>query len=165
MTVHPSSELHTESPGENGDEFWPLYSRCADACERLNIFQWEWTSDRYPEMRDWIRRKRKPVSQERGVNTVGLVEACEKIAAVVQEELHRLPSPLTMDQAVELWHFRLGYLNALIHLDFGGHSLAKEIEAKVAPNGQPLTICIGSNRRHQVETHRGPMTMHGYMGA
>ena len=104
------------------------------------------------------------MSQERGVNTVGLLEACEEVAAVVQEELHTLPSPLTMDQAVELWHFRIGYLNALIHLDFDGHSLAKEIETKVAPNGQPLTICIGSNRRHLVETGRGPMTMHGYTG-
>ena len=146
----------------NGDETWPLYSRCPDACDRLNVFQWEWIADSDHETRAWIRRKRKPVSQQRGVNAVGLLEACEEIAAVVQEELHTLPSPLTMDQAVELWHFRHGYLNALIYL--GGHRLAKEVEAKVAPNGQPLAICLGSNRRHRVETVRGPMTMQGYWG-
>ena len=32
--------------------------------------------------RAWIGAKRKPVSQECGVNTVGLREACEEIAAV-----------------------------------------------------------------------------------
>ena len=116
------------------------------------------------ETRAWIRRKRKPVSQERGVNTVGLLEACEEIAAVVQEELHTLPSPLTMDQAVELWQLPAWLPERADPPRLGGHRLAKEVEAKVAPNGQPLAICLGSNRRHQVETVRGPMTMQGYCG-
>jgi hypothetical protein len=113
--------------------------------------------------RSWVRREGKPISQEAGVNESGLREAVEKVATVVQRELHERPSPLTMSEAHELWTYRRTYLNALIYLD--GNRLAKEIEAKAAPNGQPLAICLGStNLREQVMTLRGPITMHGYGG-
>ncbi len=121
---------------------WPLYSRCPDACDRLIIFQWEWTADSFPETRAWIRGKRKPVSLERGVNTVGLLEACEEIAAVVQEELHTLPPPLTMDQAVELWQLRRGYLNALIHLD--GHVAPRRSRRRSLRTGNRLRSASGA---------------------
>ena len=48
VTVHPSRELHAETPVEKGDESWPLYSRCPGACDRLNVFQWEWIADSDP---------------------------------------------------------------------------------------------------------------------
>lgn len=132
----------------NGDEFrWPLYTHCPDAIDRLNIFYWEWIADTNEPVgiREWVKRKNHPVSVERGINDDGLFEAAETVAAEVQRELRTRSSPLEMSDAVELWLFRCGYLNALIHL--GGNAFAKEVDARVARSGQPLTICVGSNKK------------------
>ena len=67
-----------------------------------------------------------------------------------------------MLEAIELWCFRHGYLNALLYL--GGTRLAKEIEARVSPGSQPLAICLGSPKAEVVVTIRGPVTMQGYVG-
>ncbi len=140
-----------------------LYDHSLAAFDRLEIFYYEWNSDRDERFRAWARREGKPVSQELGVNTSGLLEAAEKVATIVQRELYDLPSPLTMPEAHELWTYRRTYLNALIHLR--GNRLAKEVEGRVAPNGRPLAICLGStNLRERVMTVRGPFTMHGYGG-
>jgi hypothetical protein len=164
--AHESIVRTVEPEWENGDETpLRLYDRRPAGFDRLEIFYWEWISDRDPDVRAWVRRKRKPISQETGVNTSGLLEAAEEIATMVQRELHERSSPLTMDDAHELWNARRGYLTALIFLDGGGNRLAKDVEASVAPNGQPLAICLGStNRRDRVMTMRGPLTLHGYVG-
>jgi len=148
----------------NGDENAPrLYDRCPAAFARLEIFYYEWNSDLDESYRAWVRRIRKPISQKTGVNTTGLLEAAKEVAAIVQHELHELPSPLTPFEVHERWHWRRTYLNALIH--HGGNQLAKEVEAGAAPNGEPLAICLGStNLRERVMTVRGPITMYGYGG-
>ena len=166
--AHCSMMCSSDSERENGDETrLSFYERCPAACDRLEIFYWEWVSDRNPERyRDWVRQMRKPISQAMGVNTSGLLEAAEEVAASVQRELHERPSPLTMLEADELWYWRRRYLNPLLYLGGGGQRLAKEVEARAAPNGQPLAICLGStNRPERVMTVRGPMTLHGYWDA
>lgn len=164
VSAHVRSVAVEPEPRINGDEtFLRLDERCPAAFNRLEVFFYEWNSDRDAGYREWVRRERKPISQDTGVNTSGLLEAVEEVAAIVQRELHERPSPLTMTEAFELWHLRRTYLNALIHV--GGNRLAKEVEAKASPDGQPLAICLGStNLREQVVTVRGPMTMHGYGG-
>jgi hypothetical protein len=106
------------------------------------MFQWEWYSDRDAKDRAWVRSRGKRISVESGVNTAGLLEAAETVAAVVQHALHFCRSPIDPLESFDLWHARLGYLNPLIYL--GGNELAKRIDAQAAPNGQPLTICVGS---------------------
>jgi hypothetical protein len=139
----------------NGDESrFRVYDHCRAACDRLDVFQWEWISDRDADDRAWVRAKGKPIIQERGINTSGLLEAAEEVAAVVQRELHNRASPLNMLTAIELWRGRLGYLNPLIHLS--GNQLAKEVEARVSPDGRPLAICIGSAKVLEV-----PIFLHG----
>ena len=167
MSAHADRKAAEHAQLLNGDDFrWPLYHECPEAWDRLNIFQWEWMSDLDPNVREWVRAKGKPISQERGVNPSGLLEACEEVAGVVQRKLHESASPLDMRAAVELWHFRLGYLNPLNYL--GGQRLAKNVEARAAPNGQPLAICIGSNKRERVTSVRDgktmQVTMQGYAG-
>jgi hypothetical protein len=163
VSVHADRVRATAAQRLKGDESqFDLYSLCPAACDRLNIFQWEWISDRDAHYRDWVRRKRKPISQERGVNTSGLLEAAEEVAVIVQRELQERSSPLGMGEAVELWHARLGCLNALIYL--GGNRLAKDVEMKAAPNGQSLAICLGSAKRESVATLIGDITMQGYTG-
>ena len=179
MYSHTEKKAAERDPGLKGDESrWPLYEKCPEPWDRLNIFQWERMCDHDPdatvrdsvhaqlthqeEIRKWVCYWDKPISQLSGVNTSGLLEACEAAAAIVQGELHESSSPLDMWAAVELWHFRLGYLKALKYL--GGNRLAKDIEANAAPNGQALTICIGSNKAERVMTVRGPRKMYGYPG-
>ena len=153
------------TPELNGDETrYGLYYECPEACDRLNVFQWEWISDRDHKLRKWVRDKKKPVSQKTGVNTDGLLEAATEVATIVQRELHGRPSPLELAAATELWHFRHGYLNALYYLDGNGSRLAKDVEARVSPGGKPLAICLGSNKREDVETVVGPLPMAGYIG-
>jgi hypothetical protein len=61
---------------------------------------------------------------------------------------------------------RLGYVNALYWL--GSDRLWKDVERRVAPDGRPRSICIGSDRRIgvQVMFHGEPHleTMFGYRG-
>jgi hypothetical protein len=115
------------------------------------------------EAPNFASNRGRPVGLFLHVNEDGLLEACRDVAAVVHQELHALPSPLEGLQAIELWHFRHGYLTALLHL--GGNRLAKEEEARVSPRGQPLAICLDStNQPTDVTTIRGSMTMRGYWG-
>jgi hypothetical protein len=91
-----------------------------------------------------------------------LREAAEEVAQCVQSELHAVPSPLHLDDAVELWTARRWYLEALIFLE--SNRLAKAVEASVSPGGQPLAICLGSAKIHEVQTVRGLIPMHGAPG-
>jgi hypothetical protein len=142
--AHGSIVRDARSARLNGDESASrLYERCPAACDRLRIFHWEWISDGDQRHRDWVRRKRKPISQDRGINEAGLLEACAELARIVQRELHDRPSPLSLEEATELWHARVTYLNALIYL--GGNKRAKRVEESVAPDGQPLAICLGTS--------------------
>lgn len=135
----------------NGDETRPrLYDECPEAFDRLEIFQWEWISDRDADDRAWVQSHGKPVTVEHGVNEEdGLLEAAEVVAVVVQRALHERLSPLEPLESFELWDARVGYLNPLIYL--GGNELAKNVDAQAAPNGQPLTICVGSSGDVHVE--------------
>ncbi len=147
-----------------GDEI-AVAGICPDACHRLEVFHWEWLGDLDAEDREWIRRKQKPVSQEIGVATDGLLEAAEEVATVVQRKLgefHDRAVPLTEQQAVELWHARLSYMNPLVYL--GGNRLAKDVERHAAPSNEALTICVGSRKREAVTTLIGEITMTGYVG-
>jgi hypothetical protein len=95
----------------------------------------EWISDSHPEHRDCSRQE-KFAGSATGVNTSGLSTPPE-VATIVQREPHerifRLPA------ATELWHFRLGYLNALYYLDGNGSRLAKDVEVS-SLDGRPLAI-------------------------
>jgi hypothetical protein len=155
------------APEENGDDGnrLRLLGRFPAAAHRLEVFSWEWHADQDPGWRDWVRKMEKPVSQAKGVNTAGLLEAATEVAAVVQREIHELPSPLTHADVAELWYWRRTYLKALIYLDGGGNRLAKQVEASVAPDRQPLAICLGSTvRREYVMTFVGLTRFYGYVG-
>jgi hypothetical protein len=155
----PSGRVRT-----NGDETRPLlYEQCPEAFDRLEIFQWEWYSDLDADDRAWVRHHGKPISVESGVNTVGLSEAAAAVAAVVQHALHQYRSPIEPLEQFDIWHARLGYLNALIYL--GGNELAKRVDAEAAPNGRPLTICVGSTKHVPVEAWQGDrLTRHTLRG-
>jgi hypothetical protein len=162
--AHGETMAAPAAPRLNGDESrLRLSDRFPAAGYRLEIFFWEWHADRDPGWRTWVRKMGKPVSQATGVNTAGLLEAARAAAAVVQRELHEQPSPVTEPDVDELWYWRRTYLRALIHL--GGNRLAKEVEASVAPHGQPLAICLGStDPGERVMTIGGPTRFYGYVG-
>ena len=151
-----------------------LYEALPEACARLDVFQWEWLRefDVDPESgrrigAEWVEAKGKPVSCAHGVNREGLAEAAEEVARWVQAELHAYgDESLGLGDATSLWYSRLGYQNALYWL--GGDRRWKKVEERVAPGGQPLSICVGSNRpiKVLVMLHGKPSTetMHGYLG-
>lgn len=147
----------------NGDEICEeLYGLHPAAFDRLETFHWEWMADGDDFYRRFVRQMGKPISVEKGVSTAGLAAAAEEVARVVQRRLHARSSPLLMAEASVLWHARRRYLNALIYLR--DTRLAKEVEAKAAPDNRPLAICLGSNKPGDVRTIRGPVLMHGYVG-
>jgi hypothetical protein len=127
---------------------------CPDAMQRLIVFQRQY----YVEMTT--------------VDESGLFEAAKTVATVVQHTLHNFHannSALTVTQAGEAGHARLIALNALLYLGNrletdGGNKFAKDVERSVAPNHEPLAICLGSNKRHRVQTLIGPLTMPGHDG-
>jgi hypothetical protein len=175
---HLPSVARGERPVENGDDSsalrTELQTRHGAACDRLIVFQWEWVSesDIDPETgrrvgREWVEAKGHHVSDPDRVNLSGLQEAAEEIAGWLQRELHaRRPGPLTLGETSVLWGWRVMYLNALYYR--GGHRLAKTVEARVSPNQEPLSICVGSNRRAPVTVflHGRPQEfpLHGWQG-
>lgn len=120
-----------------------LYDRCSVELDRLDVFR-----------RAWLGTE--------NIDKRGLRDAAETVLAAVQAALHAQPSPLDLDDAVQLWSARRWSLEALIYIR--DNRLAKEVEASVSPGGQPLAICIGSAKKHVVQTVRGPIPMHGYGG-
>ena len=160
VSVHSDSSFASaEASRINGDETRPrLYDECPEDFDRLEVFQWEWISDRDAHHRAWVQSHGKPVTVEHGVYEEGLREAAEVVAAVVQLALLERPSPLEPLELFELWGARLGYLNPLIFL--GGHALAKQVDAQAAPNGKPLTICVGSSNDVHVEAWQGDRLTH-----
>ena len=175
---HLPSVARGERPWENGDDSSALRNqlrnRHSAACDRLNVFRWEWVSesDTNPETgshvgREWVQAKGHPVSDPDRVNRSGLQEAAEEIAGWLQQELHaRRPGPLTLGETTVLWGWRIMYLNALWYLD--GHRLAKTVETQISPNQEPLSICVGSNLPTPVtvflDDRPQKFTMHGWQG-
>ena len=125
LSVHSdkSSVLAAEAPLINGDETRPrLYDQCPEAFDRLEIFQWEWYSDRDANDRAWVRSRGMPISVEEGVNEDGLLEAAQTVATVVQHALHHCRSPIEPLERFDLWHARLGYLTRPSTSTSGGTS-------------------------------------------
>jgi hypothetical protein len=146
----------------NSDERIPrLYDQCRATLDRLDVFRREWLGAGQPEL---VGSKRWPGALD--VEKAGLLAAAEDAAACVQQRLHALPLPLLLDESVELWTARRWYLEALIYLD--GNRLAKDVETRVSPGGQPLAICVGSAKRELVVVYvRGrvqEIEMRGYIG-
>ena len=128
-----------------------------------------------PEVAEWIRRHGKPVTGDHGINRDGLEEAATDMARSVQRRLylfHDAGEPLDVVVDLCLVRARFAALTALDHLgnlgELGGQRFAKTVEAGVAPNGQPLAVCVGSQKREQVPLYfRGrpeEWLMAGYLG-
>jgi hypothetical protein len=165
------------APPEKGDDQSPgirLFEASPGACDRLDVFRWEWVReyDRDPKTgqrvgKEWVEAKGKPVSCPEGINPEGLIEAAEEVAQWVQAELHaRGAEPLNLRDATSLWFARLSYQNPLYEL--GGDQLWKQIETGASPDAAPRSICVGSNKPIRVTAfHLGrPVVevMHGYLG-
>jgi hypothetical protein len=112
------------------------------------------------------------VTCDSDINRDGLPEAANDLLGSVQRRLYRYhdasePLEVVGDSGVVILDgARFTALRALVLL--GGTRLAKDVEASVAPNGQPLAICVGSTTREQVQVYfRGRLEewpMSGYLG-
>lgn len=145
--------------------------RCPGAWARLDVLRWDrvadeafldwgWGSDRDAAerealAREWLDVRGWPVSAGRDVDEDGLLEAATEAAGCLQAVLHELGGRTDLGWAIMLHHLRWKYLAALQRR--GGNRLAKRVERDVAPNGQPLAICVGgqSDRRIALVTSSG----------
>ena len=155
VSAHGVTVAPSEGQQVNADE------KPADvlaAWHRLDRFRREWLGKEEPKLSGgtWFGAL--------NIDDSGLLEAAETVAEHVQRRMHALPSPLELDEAVDLWTGRRWALQALIVVGGGENALAKQVEARVSPGGQPLAICLGSAKVHQVQTIAGIVPMHGYQG-
>ena len=81
--------------------------------------------------------------------------AAHDAATAIQHELQRVDAALDRLRAIMLDGARHLYLLALYELDERRWRLAKDVERDVAPDGQPLAICLGAWGGSAVRTKEG----------
>jgi hypothetical protein len=127
----------------NSDERRPS-ALAPEAFELLMRFQWECVRRNEPGGAKWVEFHGWPTLDHSEWHDGSLEAAAVEVARCVQGEMHRRPMPLHRGEALELAGARQLYLLALYELGGGTWRLAKETEARVAPGGRPLAMCLGT---------------------